>query len=98
MDQVKLSKYGYRSSIPSAINEMTEEFASDFREGIDINLGVGYVNDRTIPAKEIVKGLIHFYEKYDKLLEKDQAFDIKIIDWCEKELKSEYGRTSSTQE
>lgn len=39
--------------VPSAINELTAGFASNFREGIDINLGVGYVNDKTIPFKAI---------------------------------------------
>lgn len=55
MLQFRLSKYGERSAAPSAVNEMTGEFADNFREGIDVNLGVGYVNDKTIPAKEIAK-------------------------------------------
>jgi DNA-binding transcriptional MocR family regulator len=46
---------------------MTGEFADNFREGYDINLGVGYVNDKTIPAKEMAEALgqiINNPEKY----------------------------------
>lgn len=38
---------------PSAVNQLTKEFSLDFREGYDINLGVGYVNDNTIPMDVI---------------------------------------------
>ena len=71
MLQFKLSKYGKRSSAPSAVNEMTGEFADNFREGIDVNLGVGYVNDKTIPLKEIAKAyeeIIHDPAKYRSAL------------------------------
>lgn len=52
-----LSEFGIRSRTPSPVNEMTGQFAVDFREGVDINLGVGYVNDATIPTEKIQQAL-----------------------------------------
>lgn len=50
-----LSNLAKNSLVPSAVNQLTAEFAEDFREGTDINLGVGYVNDKTIPFDAIKK-------------------------------------------
>ena len=55
--EVLLSEYGALSREPSPVNRMMSSFASEFREGIDINLGVGYVNENTIPRTLIRKAL-----------------------------------------
>jgi 2-aminoadipate transaminase len=66
-----LSKFGLNSTCPSAVNDLTASFAIDFRENTDINLGVGYVNDKTIPVaaiREAYNFIINHPEKYRNAL------------------------------
>ena len=57
MDEIALSDYGRGSTTPSPVNRMMSAFSVDFREGIDINLGVGYVSEQTIPHQHIAEAI-----------------------------------------
>ena len=67
MIDFSLSEYAALSLKQSPVNKMTASFSKEFRPGIDINLGVGYVNDQTIPQQEIARCLdsvLHSPQKY----------------------------------
>jgi len=56
-DEFPFSPYGASSVTPSPVSRMMASFAVDFRDGYDINLGVGYVNEQTIPRDLIRQAL-----------------------------------------
>jgi len=55
--QIRLSKYGQASTEPSPVSKLMADFAHDFRDGVDINLGVGYVNEKTIPVPGFMEAI-----------------------------------------
>jgi DNA-binding transcriptional MocR family regulator len=54
---LRFSNYGQASTEPSPVNRMMVDFAGDFRDGIDINLGIGYVNEKTIPLAYLTEAM-----------------------------------------
>ena len=61
-----LSEYGRLSRVPSPVNRLMSSFARDFREGYDINLGVGYVDESTIPRALVREALEHVLDHPEK--------------------------------
>jgi DNA-binding transcriptional MocR family regulator len=57
MQDIELSEYGSASAEPSPVSRMMAAFANDFRDDIDINLGVGYVNEQTLPKAQIARAV-----------------------------------------
>src|SRR6187549_1228181 len=57
--EATLSVYGARSAEPSPVSRLMQAFSRAFRPGTDVNLGVGYVNEATIPALSIERAVAH---------------------------------------
>ena len=57
ISDVPFSEYGSLSLSPSPVARMMAAFADEFRQDYDINLGVGYVNENTIPRDLIREAL-----------------------------------------
>ncbi len=53
--EISLSSYGKQLLIPAPITALMEEIAKSFRPEKDINVGVGYVCEETIPKELIVE-------------------------------------------
>jgi 2-aminoadipate transaminase len=55
--EIRLSRYGGASTRPAPVNLMMAAFSQGFRDGVDINLGVGYVNEQTIPVEYFTRAM-----------------------------------------
>jgi DNA-binding transcriptional MocR family regulator len=64
MHEISLSAYGQASTTPSPVAQMMASFANTFRPDVDINLGVGYVNEDTIPRKLIAGAVDHIVQNH----------------------------------
>jgi DNA-binding transcriptional MocR family regulator len=52
-----LSQYGVASTQATPIRQLLRSFELDFREGVDINLGAEYVDEKTIPVTSLVEAM-----------------------------------------
>jgi 2-aminoadipate transaminase len=59
ISEAALSPYGACSADPSPVSRLMQAFSRAFRPGVDVNLGVGYVNEETIPAASIERAMNH---------------------------------------
>ena len=66
LNDFNLSEYGLKSCMPSPVSRMMADVAATFRVDKDINLGVGYVNEATIPRKLILEALQSIIDNPDK--------------------------------
>jgi DNA-binding transcriptional MocR family regulator len=66
LDEALLSEYGSASSVPAPVGRMMADFARDFRPEVDINLGVGYVNENTIPRELILEAVREVVSRPEK--------------------------------
>ena len=54
---IRLSSYGTGSTQASPVSRLMASFDRGFRDGVDINLGVGYVNEKTIPVAWLTEAM-----------------------------------------
>jgi 2-aminoadipate transaminase len=49
------SSYGDKLTVKAPVSVLMASFARDFRPGVDINVGVGYVNEETLPYHAVIE-------------------------------------------